>query len=111
MSVTKVNEAKPKEKLYKLSDGGGLALWVLPSGKKTWRFEYRRADKKLGTITIGSYPELSLADAREMREKYRSMIAKCIDPKMASNEVVITLQTVYDLWSETWQDTVPFLYR
>ena len=46
LTVTMINAAKPKEKLYKLTDGGGLALWILPSGKKTWRFEYRRSDKK-----------------------------------------------------------------
>ena len=55
LTVTKINAAKPKEKLYKLTDGAGLALWILPSGKKTWRFEYRRSDKKLDTITFGSY--------------------------------------------------------
>ena len=84
LTVTKINAAKPKEKLYKLADGGGLALWVLPSGKKTWRFEYRRSDKKLDTITFGSYPELSLADARQMREAHRSLLEKGVDPKQSS---------------------------
>lgn len=64
LTATKINAAKPKEKLYKLSDGGGLALWIYPTGKKTWRFEYRRADKKLDTITFGSYPELTLTPAK-----------------------------------------------
>ena len=106
LTATKINAAKPKEKLYKLTDGGGLALWVLPSGKKTWRFEYRRPDKKLDTITIGSYPEFSLADAREIREQYRAMTAKGIDPKLADNGEAVTLKAVYELWSERWQTTV-----
>lgn len=107
LTVTKINAAKPKEKLYKLSDGSGLALWIYPSGKKTWRFEYRRADKKLDTITFGSYPELTLADAREMREKNRSLLAKNIDPKLANQtEEVINLRTVFDLWYERWHQTV-----
>ena len=107
LTVTKINAAKPKEKLYKLTDGGGLALWILPSGKKTWRFEYRRSDKKLDTITFGSYPELSLADARQMREAHRSLLEKGIDPKQANQqEVFISLNEVFDQWYEVWQDTV-----
>lgn len=106
LTVTKINAAKPKEKLYKLSDGSGLALWIYPSGKKTWRFEYRRADKKLDTITFGSYPELSLADAREKRDQNRSMLAKNIDPKLVKDEEVVTLNTVFDLWYVRWYDTV-----
>ncbi len=106
LTATKINAAKPKEKLYKLSDGSGLALWVYPTGKKTWRFEYRRADKKLDTITFGSFPELSLADAREMRDKNRSLIAKGVDPKIVVNEETVTVQTVFELWYERWQSTV-----
>lgn len=107
LTATKIQNAKPKEKLYKLTDGQGLALWVYPSGKKTWRFEYRRADKKLDTITFGSYPSLSLAEARAMREKNRALLEKNIDPKIASQgDEVITLKSVFDLWYERWYETV-----
>ena len=106
LSVSKINAAKPKDKMYKLSDGGGLALWVYPSGKKTWRFEYRRIDKKLDTITFGGYPELSLAEARAMRDEKRASLVKGVDPKLSVNTETITLNTVYELWLERWQETV-----
>lgn len=64
LSVSQVKNAKPKDKLYKLSDGGGLALWVLPSGGKSWRLTYTRPDdNKQDTMTLGLYPDFSLADA------------------------------------------------
>ena len=107
LTNTKINAAKPKEKLYKLSDGGGLALWIYPSGKKTWRFEYRRQDKKLDTITFGSYPEISLADARIMREEKRSLVAKNVDPKLADEkENIVTFKTLFELWYERYYETV-----
>ena len=41
LSLSQIKTAKPKDKVYKLSDGGGLALWVLPSGTKSWRLQYQ----------------------------------------------------------------------
>lgn len=111
LTTSKINAAKPKEKLYKLSDGNGLALWIYPTGKKTWRFEYRRQDKKLDTITFGAFPDITLLDARLMRDEKRSLLAKKIDPKLTNKEEsIITLKSVYDLWAERWQETVSIGY-
>lgn len=46
LSFARIKVAKPKEKLYKLSDGGGLSLWVYPTGKKRWAFKYRENGKQ-----------------------------------------------------------------
>lgn len=82
LTLGQVKSARPKDKLYKLSDGGGLSLWVLPSGGKSWRITYTRpADGKSDTLTLGLYPEFSLADARIWRDEIRAKLARGIDPK------------------------------
>lgn len=86
LSLGQVKAARPKEKLYKLPDGGGLALWVLPSGGKSWRITYTRYDGKQDTLTLGLYPEFSLADARDWRAEIRAKLARGENPKAISND-------------------------
>lgn len=74
-----VNKAKPKERDFKLADGGGLYLLVTTAGGKLWRFKYRFADKEK-LLAIGSYPEISLSDARMHREEARRLLANGTDP-------------------------------
>ncbi|EOG4087978.1 integrase arm-type DNA-binding domain-containing protein [Acinetobacter baumannii] len=70
-----------EKKTQKLSDGGGLYLLIDKNGATTWRFDYTRPIiKKRNTISIGPYPEISLAIARLQREEFRSQIAQNIDP-------------------------------
>ena len=71
--------AKPKDKPYKLSDGFGLYLEVLPTGGRSWRWKYRFAGKEK-RLVFGTYPDVSLADAREKREADRKLLAQGIDP-------------------------------
>jgi integrase len=79
LSSLEVEKAKPRDKEYKLSDGGGLYLLVTTSGGKLWRLQYRFNGKQKG-LAFGSYPEISLADARQRREDARKLIATDIDP-------------------------------
>lgn len=79
LTQLKILHAKPKEKPYKLGDSGGLFLLVTPTGSKLWRFKYRFLDKEK-VLALGIYPDLSLADAREMRDDARKLNAKGIDP-------------------------------
>ncbi|PSW02556.1 integrase domain-containing protein [Photobacterium lipolyticum] len=82
LTNTEVKQAKAKEKVYNLSDGGGLALRVRPNGSKLWLLDYYRPyTKKRTSLSFGTYPEVSLADARREREKARELLAKDIDPK------------------------------
>lgn len=74
-----VKNAKPKDKDYKLSDGGGLYLLVTPSGGKLWRFDYSFNGKRK-TLFLKSYPEKSLSDARKNRDDARSLLANSNDP-------------------------------
>lgn len=83
MSLTHfdLQNAKPAEKPYKLSDGGGLYVHVQPGGSKLWRLKY----KFLGierSLSFGSYPSISLADARAKREQAKKLIAAGTDPSV-----------------------------
>ena len=82
LTNTEVKQAKPREKVYTLSDGGGLQLRVKPNGTKLWLFDYLRPyTKKRTSLSFGSYPSLSIADARVKREEAKELLAKDIDPK------------------------------
>jgi integrase len=74
-----VAHAKPKEKPYKLSDGFGLHLLVTTAGAKQWRFRYRFAGKE-NMLGFGSFPEVSIIDAREQREAARKILRQGQDP-------------------------------
>jgi len=80
LSNTAVVNAKPKEKLYKLFDGGGLYLQVNTSGYKCWKYDYRIGTAR-GTYTIGQYPDVSLKSAREDHREARECVVKGINPK------------------------------
>lgn len=79
LSSFRVERAKPQEKPYKLSDGGGLCLLINPNGSKLWRFRYRFGGKQK-MIGLGAFPEVSLATARDKREDARKTLASGMDP-------------------------------
>lgn len=66
LNARQVDTAKPKDKLYKLSDGDSLYLLVNPNGARYWRLRYRVAGKEK-LLVIGVYPDVPLADARAKR--------------------------------------------
>jgi integrase len=79
LTDTTIRTAKPKDKAYKLSDGGGLYIEIATSGGKLWRLKYRYAGKEK-RLAFGSYPTVSLADARAKREDAKKQLACDIDP-------------------------------
>ncbi|HDL8154141.1 TPA: integrase arm-type DNA-binding domain-containing protein [Yersinia enterocolitica] len=83
LTDTKARNAKPQEKAYQLQDGNGLYLDVRPSGVKTWRYRYWITPTKDGRYIIGSYPAVSLAEARRLREWAREQVKNGIAPKEA----------------------------
>ncbi len=70
LTVTAINQAKPKDRPYKLADEKGLYLLVQSGGGKLWRFDYR-FDGKRKTLALGKFPEITLADARDRRDEAR----------------------------------------
>ena len=74
-----VRKAKPDTRSYKMSDGGGMYLEVMPNGSKYWRLKYRFGGKEK-RLALGVYPDVPLILARERREKARKLLAQEIDP-------------------------------
>jgi integrase len=79
LTDTKIRNAKPKTKQYKVFDTGGLFLIVAPSGGKWWRLKYRFGGKEK-QLSLGTYPEVGLAQARVRRDQMRQQVADGIDP-------------------------------
>lgn len=79
LNARQVDTIKPKEKIFKLTDGGGLYLQVNPNGSKYWRMKYRYAGKEK-KLSFGIYPDISLAEARTKRDEARKVLANDKDP-------------------------------
>ncbi|MEP5232268.1 MAG: integrase arm-type DNA-binding domain-containing protein [Alloalcanivorax sp.] len=89
LTATAVKQAKPKEKTYRLADGGGLYLEVSPKGGKYWRYKYRFSGKEK-RLSIGVYPGVSLKDARKAHQEARAKLADDIDPGTAKRVEKLT---------------------
>ncbi len=85
LSVREIEEAKPKEKKYSLSDGQGLYLIVKPNGTKSWMFRYTYNSKRKET-TFKNYPLVTLKKAREKRKAYLDLLENGFDPITYNNE-------------------------
>lgn len=85
LTDVEIRTAKSAQALQKLSDGGGLQLWLMPGGKKVWRLAYRFQGKQK-SLVIGSYPAVSLSDARKKRAEARQLLEGGTDPARAKQE-------------------------
>lgn len=109
LTDTTVRQSKPKDKPYKLTDGGGLYLLINTTGKY-WRLNYRFAGKQK-TLALGVYPAVSLIDARQKRDQARSQLAKDIDPSESRKEQKLqkaiaannSFEAVSRLWWGHWK--------
>lgn len=106
LSDNAIRLVKPQAKPLKLSDGGGLFLLVTPAGGKWWRYAYRFNGKQK-TLSLGTYPDTGLKDAREKHAELRKLLAQGIDPgetrKAAKAEQAITFRVWADKWHKHWQ--------
>ena len=104
LSDTKIRAIKPTAKPQKLFDGGGLFLLVTPTGGKLWRLKYRfGGTEKL--LSLGTYPQISLAEIRQKRDQALSILANKIDPssikkaqKAADTEETETFEVITREW-------------
>lgn len=119
LSELKIKAAKPKDKDYVLSDGDGLQLRVRINGSRLWNFNYHHpATKKRINMGLGTYPELSLAQARKKTVEARELLALGTDPKeqrdtLAQMRRAITEHTfenVATTWFELKKDSVTTAY-
>ncbi|WP_241624710.1 tyrosine-type recombinase/integrase [Rosenbergiella epipactidis] len=107
LNARQVDTAKAQEKPYKLSDGGGLYLLVNPTGSKYWRLKYRVAGKEK-LLSVGVYPDVTLADARSKREDAKRIIATGGDPsqeKQAEKAAkVLAVQNSFESIAIEWHN-------
>lgn len=107
LTNNEILKAKPQEKDFTLHDGDGLFLLVKTSGKKLWRFRYQRpASSSRTNLSLGSYPALTLAAARQMRDQYLSLLAQGMDPQKQQEEVSeqrqIELDSIFSVVAGRW---------
>lgn len=105
LTATAIRNVKPAEKVQRFFDGRGLYLEVMPTGRKYWRLKYRHAGKEK-RLALGVYPEVTLAEARELRDKARTAIREGRDPsaerKAARREVKLSADTTFEGVARQW---------
>ena len=79
LTNTQIKNAKKKNKPYSLSDGLGLSLLINPNGTKWWRYRFQ-FDYKAKMMSLGTYPDVSLANARKRLAEARKMVANRLNP-------------------------------
>lgn len=79
LTIRQIDTQKPRDKAFKLSDGGGLYLLVNPNGSRYWRLKYRFAGKEK-LLAVGVYPDVTLAQARNRREEAKKLLGEGKDP-------------------------------
>ncbi|MCP1466739.1 integrase arm-type DNA-binding domain-containing protein [Pseudomonas sp. S3E17] len=104
LSDTTIRTAKPKDKLYRLTDANGLCLEVTPTGSKLWRYRYRfNGSAKM--LALGAYPSITLLKARQLRDGARQLLIEGTDPgeqkktaKQAQKVDGLTFETLAREW-------------
>lgn len=91
LSATAVAHTRPKAVPYKIWDEKGLCLLVTPKGSRLWRFNYRFGGRAK-TISLGRFPEITLADARARRDEARRLVAHGADPSVAKRRDSVALE-------------------
>ena len=103
-----IKNLKPRDKIYKTYDAKGLYIETTPKGSKRWRFRYRFGGKEK-LLSLGLYPEVSLAEARASRDAQRELLAKGIDPSQQrkltktaqAQQVAHSFGELCKLWQKT----------
>ncbi len=101
----KAKNAKPQNRPYKLMDGYGLFLHVMPGGTKSWRYSFR-FNGKAQTLTLGRYPAVSIREARKRRERARALLEDGINPILdAKKKKAQKKGKTFELIALEWWDT------
>jgi integrase len=105
LTALEVRSAKGRERPYKVSDSGGLYLFVQPSGQRYWRLAYRWGGKQ-HTMALGVFPDVGLADAREKRDSVRKILAEGKNPISVAKEEALAArlaeQITFRVVAEEW---------
>ena len=105
LTDTQIRQAKPKVKTYTLTDEKGMFLMIKPNGSKLWRYRYRLNGKQK-PYAIGSYPEVSLAQAREELLAARKLVKDGVDPvlhrKATKDERISESEKTFKVLAKSW---------
>jgi len=105
LNDTRIRNAKPKDKPYKLADGKGMVLLINPNGSKWWRLRYN-IDGREKMLSLGVYPEVSLAAARSKAHDARTAVASGADPsvgrKTEKRERIAASRGTFKSIAEEW---------
>ncbi|MEZ5461090.1 tyrosine-type recombinase/integrase [Dokdonella sp.] len=105
LTVTAIRNAKPRAKPYKLTDGAGLYLEIMPNGSRYWRWRYRYAGKDT-RLAFGVFPEVTLAEARERKDDARRALRDGIDPatqrRAARHKRLLSAETTFEGVARQW---------
>lgn len=118
LTDTTIRTAKPKEKLYRLTDAHGLCIEVTPSGSKLWRYRYRHSGSAK-MLALGTYPAITLLKARQLRDEARQLLVDGINPgehkkalKQSQAVEGITFEVLAREWfaynSPRWADSTTY---
>lgn len=107
LTNTEIEKAKPQASKYSLPDGQGLFLLIMPNGSKLWRFNYYKPiTKKRTEMSFGAFPQISLANARQMREESLALLSKGIDPQKQreqdEHDKKMEIATTYEAVAWAW---------
>jgi integrase len=111
LTISHLRAIKPEAKMTRHYDEKGMYLQVSPVGGMYWRLKYRQGGKEK-VFSIGTYPELSLAEARARRDEARKLISDGIDPSQAKKEAkivesgVLTFESIANQWMEDREDAL-----
>lgn len=105
LTDTKLRNAKARDRHYRISDSQGLCIAIQPSGGKLFQIRYRLLGKER-TYSVGSYPSVSLADARSERDRIRKLISLGVDPvaerKNQRSNITAEKESTFELVAQSW---------
>lgn len=107
LTIRELDSAKAKDKPYKLSDGQGLYIEVMPSGAKYWRLKYRIAGKEK-RLAFGVYPDVRPSEARDKAKEARDLIRAGTDPgeakKAIKRQTIIANACTFEIVAQEWME-------
>jgi integrase len=105
LSDIQIRKAKAADKPYKLSDGGGLHVYVSPAGGKLWRLRYE-FERKEKLLSLGPYPLIGLAEAREAASAAKRFLREGRDPAVEKRlkrlQIAAEGETTFEAIAREW---------
>lgn len=101
LTDAQVRQSRPRERAYKLSDGHGLCLLIQPNGSKWWRYRYRWLGAEQ-MLSMGTYPDTPLAEARKKRESARELLKQGKDPAAERRAAETPLDRTFEGVGRHW---------